>query len=222
MWCLLSCAGSIWLYTTAVAKHDTTRHPGAQSGVSRELFDQWADNPRNGLIIADFAVAGTMARQVLDSPPEVLTRSGLKVRAAHDFNSRCTEMPDRATCSRVLSSTLSRSSPALRCMYVCSLGSLWPQASMRMSNDADNRMRGAPPVVNTNTAAVQVPLRMSVDAISFSAHADFPQTSEFVAALRPPHVVLVHGEATNMQRLRDALAQQARLPCTAASCHVLR
>lgn len=52
-----------------------------QSGVSRELFDQWADNPRNGVIIADFAVAGTMARQVLDSPPEVLTRAGLKVRS---------------------------------------------------------------------------------------------------------------------------------------------
>lgn len=51
----------------------------SQSGVSRELFDQWADNPRNGVIIADFAVAGTMARQVLDSPPEILTRAGLKV-----------------------------------------------------------------------------------------------------------------------------------------------
>ncbi len=49
---------------------------------------------------------------------------------------------------------------------------------------------------------------MSVDAISFSAHADFPQTSEFIAALQPPHVVFVHGEATNMQRLRDALAAQ--------------
>lgn len=51
---------------------------------------------------------------------------------------------------------------------------------------------------------------MSVDAISFSAHADFPQTSEFIAALQPPHVVFVHGEATNMQRLRDALAAQVR------------
>ncbi len=54
---------------------------------------------------------------------------------------------------------------------------------------------------------------MSVDAISFSAHADFPQTSEFVGALQPPHVVFVHGEATNMQRLRDALAAQARVTC---------
>jgi Zn-dependent metallo-hydrolase RNA specificity domain len=59
---------------------------------------------------------------------------------------------------------------------------------------------------------------MSVDAISFSAHADFPQTSEFVAALQPPHVVLVHGEATNMQRLRDALAQQARPPSWHVHC----
>jgi len=56
---------------------------------------------------------------------------------------------------------------------------------------------------------VQVPLRMSVDAISFSAHADFPQTSEFIDELQPRHVVLVHGEATEMGRLKRALEQRA-------------
>lgn len=56
---------------------------------------------------------------------------------------------------------------------------------------------------------MQVPLRMSVDAISFSAHADYPQTSEFVGALKPPHVVLVHGEATNMAALRAGLLKSA-------------
>ena len=50
---------------------------------------------------------------------------------------------------------------------------------------------------------------MQVDAISFSAHADFPQTSEFLDALQPPHVVLVHGEATEMGRLKKALEQRA-------------
>lgn len=34
------------------------------------------------------------------------------------------------------------------------------------------------------TPAPQVPLRMQVDAISFSAHADFPQTSEFLDTLQ--------------------------------------
>ena len=72
--------------------------------MSRELFDQWADNPRNGLIIADFAVAGTMARQVLDSPPEVLTRAGLKVWAAHDLKTHITAISNNATPSRLLSS----------------------------------------------------------------------------------------------------------------------
>jgi Cft2 family RNA processing exonuclease len=56
---------------------------------------------------------------------------------------------------------------------------------------------------------LQVPLRMSVDAISFSAHADFPQTSEFIDELQPRHVVLVHGEATEMGRLKRALEQRA-------------
>ena len=88
--------------TSALYKPATT---GPQSGVSRELFDQWADNPRNGLIIADFAVAGTMARQVLDSPPEVLTRSGLKVRAARDLSRHITAKPSNATHFRMLGST---------------------------------------------------------------------------------------------------------------------
>lgn len=50
---------------------------------------------------------------------------------------------------------------------------------------------------------------MTVDAISFSAHADFPQTSEFIDELQPSHVVLVHGEATEMGRLKRALEQRA-------------
>ncbi len=50
---------------------------------------------------------------------------------------------------------------------------------------------------------------MSVDVISFSAHADFRQTSGFVEALDPAHVVLVHGEAVEMGRLRKELEKQA-------------
>lgn len=50
-----------------------------QSGLSRELFDQWCEDRRNGVIIADFAVQGTLAREILGSPSHVLTKSGAKV-----------------------------------------------------------------------------------------------------------------------------------------------
>eukprot|EP00192_Tetraselmis_astigmatica_P006958 CAMPEP_0117682844 /NCGR_PEP_ID=MMETSP0804-20121206/19958_1 /TAXON_ID=1074897 /ORGANISM="Tetraselmis astigmatica, Strain CCMP880" /LENGTH=721 /DNA_ID=CAMNT_0005493147 /DNA_START=103 /DNA_END=2265 /DNA_ORIENTATION=- len=103
-----------------------------QSGVSRELFEAWCDDKRNGVIIADFAVQGTLAREVLGEPSEIMCKSGLKK-----------------------------------------------------------------------------PLKMSVEAISFSAHADYPQTSSFLDELNPPHVVLVHGEATEMGRLKRALEQAA-------------
>jgi cleavage and polyadenylation specificity factor subunit 3 len=103
-----------------------------QSGVSRELFEAWCEDARNCVVIADFAVQGTLARDILSNPTEVLTRAGARI-----------------------------------------------------------------------------PLRCQVDAISFSAHADFPQTSEFLDALRPPHVVLVHGEASEMMRLKKALEQHA-------------
>jgi cleavage and polyadenylation specificity factor subunit 3 len=54
-----------------------------------------------------------------------------------------------------------------------------------------------------------VHLRIRVEAISFSAHADFAQTSEFLDLLQPPHVVLVHGEAEGMARLKRELERGA-------------
>lgn len=47
----------------------------------RELFEAWCEDPKNGVIIADFAVAGTLAREVLDEPKEVMSHSGHKVIA---------------------------------------------------------------------------------------------------------------------------------------------
>ncbi|XP_047333721.1 cleavage and polyadenylation specificity factor subunit 3-I [Impatiens glandulifera] len=49
------------------------------------------------------------------------------------------------------------------------------------------------------------PLNMQVHYISFSAHADYAQTSSFLKELMPPNIVLVHGEATQMARLKQNL-----------------
>ncbi|CAH2070281.1 unnamed protein product [Thlaspi arvense] len=49
------------------------------------------------------------------------------------------------------------------------------------------------------------PLNMQVHNISFSAHADYAQTSAFLKELMPPNVVLVHGEANEMMRLKQKL-----------------
>ena len=57
----------------------------------------------------------------------------------------------------------------------------------------------------TSIAGQQIPLRMTVEYISFSAHVDFAQNAEFIDILRPPHLVLVHGEANEMGRLKAAL-----------------
>eukprot|EP00201_Polytomella_parva_P020996 CAMPEP_0175047144 /NCGR_PEP_ID=MMETSP0052_2-20121109/5427_1 /TAXON_ID=51329 ORGANISM="Polytomella parva, Strain SAG 63-3" /NCGR_SAMPLE_ID=MMETSP0052_2 /ASSEMBLY_ACC=CAM_ASM_000194 /LENGTH=1095 /DNA_ID=CAMNT_0016310977 /DNA_START=211 /DNA_END=3500 /DNA_ORIENTATION=+ len=63
----------------------------------------------------------------------------------------------------------------------------------------------AKPAHVTTKEGQNVPLRMAVHAISFSAHADFRQTSGFLEAVQPKHVVLVHGEREGMLRLADAL-----------------
>ncbi|XP_046546070.1 LOW QUALITY PROTEIN: cleavage and polyadenylation specificity factor subunit 3-like [Haliotis rubra] len=102
-----------------------------QSGLSRELFENWCTDKRNGCIIAGYCVEGTLAKHILSEPDEIVTMTGQKL-----------------------------------------------------------------------------PLKCSVDYISFSAHADYQQTSEFLRALKPPHVVLVHGEANEMSRLKGALQRE--------------
>jgi len=102
-----------------------------QSGLSRELFESWCTDKRNGCIIAGYCVEGTLAKHVLSEPNTIDTMGGQKL-----------------------------------------------------------------------------PLKCSVDYISFSAHADYRQTSEFLRELKPAHVVLVHGEVNEMGRLKAALMRE--------------
>uniref|UniRef100_A0A5K3EH88 Cleavage and polyadenylation specificity factor subunit 3 n=2 Tax=Mesocestoides corti TaxID=53468 RepID=A0A5K3EH88_MESCO len=102
-----------------------------QSGLSRELFENWCTDKRNGVIIAGYCVEGTPAKLILSQPAEVPTMSGQ-----------------------------------------------------------------------------MLPLKCSVEYISFSAHTDYQQTSEFIRELKPHHVVLVHGEQNEMMRLAGALQRE--------------
>jgi len=102
-----------------------------QSGLSRELFETWCTDSKNGCIVAGYCVEGTLAKHILSEPEEITAMNGQKL-----------------------------------------------------------------------------PLNMQVDYISFSAHTDYKQTSGFIRKLKPPHVVLVHGEANEMSRLKSALIRE--------------
>ncbi len=102
-----------------------------QSGLSRELFESWCADAKNGCIVAGYCVEGTLAKTILSEPEEITTLNGQKL-----------------------------------------------------------------------------PLKMQVNYISFSAHTDYKQTSGFIRELKPPHVVLVHGEANEMNRLKSALVRE--------------
>lgn len=66
----------------------------------------------------------------------------------------------------------------------------------------------AEPEEITSLSGQKLPLKCEVHYISFSAHTDYKQTSGFIRALKPPHVVLVHGEANEMGRLKSALTRE--------------
>ncbi|CAI9099598.1 OLC1v1036446C1 [Oldenlandia corymbosa var. corymbosa] len=58
----------------------------------------------------------------------------------------------------------------------------------------------------TLMSGMTVPLKIKVHSVSFSAHADSVQTSKFLKSLMPPNIILVHGEANEMERLKQKLA----------------
>jgi cleavage and polyadenylation specificity factor subunit 3 len=102
-----------------------------QSGLSRDLFERWCTDPRNGVIIPGYSVDGTLAKEILSEPKEIEATSGKKLK-----------------------------------------------------------------------------LNMTVEYISFSAHVDFTQNSQFIDECQPTHLFFVHGEANEMQRLRNVVQQR--------------
>ncbi|ORY51891.1 cleavage and polyadenylation specificity factor 3, isoform CRA_b [Rhizoclosmatium globosum] len=54
----------------------------------------------------------------------------------------------------------------------------------------------------------KLPLRLTVEYVSFSAHVDFPQNSQFIEEVGAQNLVLVHGEQNQMGRLKSALASK--------------
>ncbi|KAF9568242.1 Metallo-hydrolase/oxidoreductase [Agrocybe pediades] len=102
-----------------------------QSGPSRELFELWCPDSRNGLIITGYSIEGTPARDIMTEPEDFVTLKG-----------------------------------------------------------------------------ATIPRKISVDDISFSAHVDYSQNSEFIEAVKAQHVILVHGEQAAMGRLRSAMTSR--------------
>ncbi|KAJ3355986.1 Cleavage and polyadenylation specificity factor subunit 3 [Entophlyctis luteolus] len=65
-----------------------------------------------------------------------------------------------------------------------------------------------PPDIPAQNGGARLPLRLTVEYISFSAHVDFAQNSAFIDAVGAPNLVLVHGEQNEMGRLRSALVSR--------------
>lgn len=54
------------------------------------------------------------------------------------------------------------------------------------------------------------PLRCQVEHISFSAHVDYSENKRFIKSVMPDYIILVHGEKTQMKRLKEGLEADMR------------
>ncbi|GBE62443.1 cleavage and polyadenylation specifity factor [Babesia ovata] len=69
-----------------------------------------------------------------------------------------------------------------------------------------DELRRDPEVVSVGNKAIK--RKCAVEQISFSAHADYNQTKDFIRKLSVPNVILVHGERAEMTRMRDKLSEE--------------
>jgi cleavage and polyadenylation specificity factor subunit 3 len=53
-----------------------------QNGLSRELFERWCGNKRNGLMLTGYSVDGTLAKKVLNCPETITRLDGREVKLA--------------------------------------------------------------------------------------------------------------------------------------------
>ncbi|KAG0293919.1 Cleavage and polyadenylation specificity factor subunit 3 [Dissophora globulifera] len=58
-----------------------------QNGLSRELFERWCTDKKNGLLITGYCVENTLAKDVMNEPDEIQTMNGqkLKLRMSVDY-----------------------------------------------------------------------------------------------------------------------------------------
>lgn len=66
-----------------------------QNGLSRELFEKWWEDERNGIVFTGYSVEGTLAKQVMNKPNEIQSadkKKNLKLKMAVEvisFSAHC-------------------------------------------------------------------------------------------------------------------------------------
>lgn len=60
-------------------------------------------------------------------------------------------------------------------------------------------------IQSLNNPDLSIPRRIGIEEISFAAHVDFQQNSEFIDKVSPSKIILVHGDSVPMGRLKSAL-----------------
>lgn len=60
-------------------------------------------------------------------------------------------------------------------------------------------------IPSINNQDMMIPRRINVEEISFAAHVDYEQNSQFIEQVNPKTIILVHGESNPMGRLKSAL-----------------
>lgn len=131
-----------------------------QSGPSRELLELWAPDSRNGLIITGYSIEGTMARVSDIGDYYLHTACILCEKMQHLYPFSPSGLHCRIDHKLIVPSPYH------------------PQDIMVEPEEIESMKGGG-----------MIPRKISVEYISFSAHVDYSQNSEFIELVKAQHVV---------------------------------
>jgi len=143
-----------------------------QTGPSRELFELWAPDSRNGLIVTGYSIEGTLARV---SDNRLVSRDGY-VRHFISFVNNTNQL--------TLISFTRLPGFSFRKLFTVHISYNRTHLFSRYIQDILNE-----PEEFTSLKGTTIPRKISVDYISFSAHVDYSQNSEFIEQVKAQHVV---------------------------------
>lgn len=162
-----------------------------QSGISLELFQRWCGDPRNGIIMAGYCVEGTIAKDVLDKPKEVVRPDGkvlplrMKTIAAVSFSAHSDGRQTRDFIQLL---------PAVR-QTVLVHGNASAMAQLKNKLQMDFRDRQMQVYTTTNQEFIRVPFLLERTARvmgRLAARHSHAQPGEFVSG-----VMLVSGQQSH-------------------------
>ena len=173
--------------------------PGMMNnGLSLEVFQYWAVDPRNTVVFAGYCVKGTVGNKVLSGAKVIDIDARSKIGGRRKDNRSTRDRLQSASSDKQSSDNFNTTDVNNGRDSKRSHRSHWQGGSANGPGIKDRR---------------KIDVKLDVKYMSFSAHADARGIASLIRRTEPQCVVFVHGEAAKMELMAERVRREFGIPC---------